>query len=178
MEEQIKDYGWVPFPYFQHVFIGLLVFSFYNWEKINKNLDEKIYKPIQNKFKNKTITLSTKLSIALIPIIIILYLDIKYSSFSMNNLGVTKYVPSELINTLLKLIGGYCIIQVAAQDVGIKTGEVQADFVKLPILQFLMYAGVSYSLTQNRSMALIAALAYFQLKFFGSSGKTKDVCFE
>ena len=43
MQEQIKDYGWVPFPYFQHVFIGLLVFSFYNWEKINENLDEKMH---------------------------------------------------------------------------------------------------------------------------------------
>lgn len=178
MQEQIKDYGWVPFPYFQHVFIGLLVFSFYNWEKINKTLEEKIYKPIQNKFKNETITLSTKISVALIPIIVMLFLDIKYSSFSMNNLGVTKYVPSEIINTLLKLIGGYCIIQVAAQDVGIRTGGVQADFVKLPLLQFLMYAGVAFALTQNRSMALIASLTYFQLKFFGSLGKTKDVCFE
>jgi len=178
MEEQFKDYGWVPFPYFQHVFIGLLILSFYNWEKINKNLDEKIYKPIQNKFKNETVTLSTKIFIALIPIMIILYLDIKYSSFSMNNLGVTNYIPSDIINTLLKLIGGYCIIQVAAQDVGVKTGGIQADFVKLPFLQFLMYAGVAFALTQNRSMALIATLTYFQLKFFGSSGKTKDVCFE
>jgi len=178
MQQQIKDYGWVPFPYFQHVLIGLLLLGFYNWEKINKTLEEKIYKPIQNEFKNETITLSTKISIALVPIIIMLYLDMKYSSFSMNNLGVTQYVPNDVLDTLLKLIGGYCIIQVAAQDVGLKTGAIQADFVKLPPLQFLMYAGVAFSLTQNRSMSLIAALTYFQLKFFGSEGKTKDVCFE
>ena len=41
-----------------------------------------------------------------------------------------------------------------------------------------MYAGVAFALTQNRSMALMASLTYFQLKFFGSMGKTKDVCFE
>lgn len=178
MQQEIKDYGWVPFQYFQHVFFGLLIFSFYNWEKINKTLEEKIYKPIQNEYKNETITLSAKISVALIPIIIMLYFDIKYSSFSMNNLGITKYVPSHLIDSILKLIGGYCIIQVAAQDVGVKTGGIQADFVKLPLLQFLMYTGVAFALTQNRSMAIIAAFAYFQLKFFGSLGKTKDVCFE
>ena len=30
MQQQIKDYGWVPFPYFQHVFIGLMILGFYN----------------------------------------------------------------------------------------------------------------------------------------------------
>lgn len=102
----------------------------------------------------------------------------KFSSFSMNNLGVLNYVSNDNLNTILKLIGGYCIIQVAAQDVGLKTGGIQAEFVKLPPLQFLMYAGVAYALTQNRSMSLIAALIYFQLKFFASEGETLDVCFE
>ena len=175
---QIKNYGWVPFPYFQHVFFALLIFSLYNWEKIDKKMDKHIYKPIQNKFKNETITLSTKIFVSLIPIMIMLYLDIRYSSFSMNSLGITNYVPNHLIDTILRLFGGYCIIQVAAQDVGVKTGAIQADFVKQPLLQFLMFSGIAFSLTQNRSMSIIAALTYFQLKFFGSFGKTKDVCFE
>jgi hypothetical protein len=96
----------------------------------------------------------------------------------MKNLGVTTIIPSDLLDSLLRLFGGYCIIQVAAQDVGIKTGDEQADFIKSPIIQLLMYVGISFALTQNRSMSLIAALLYFQLKFFGSGGKTKDVCFE
>jgi hypothetical protein len=41
-----------------------------------------------------------------------------------------------------------------------------------------MYTGAAYSLTQNRSMALIASLLYFQMKFFVSDNITKDVCFE
>ena len=96
----------------------------------------------------------------------------------MNNLGITSYISNEKFNSLLKLIGGYCLIQVAAQDVGVKTGTVQADFVKLPIFQFFMYTGVAFALTQNRSMAIIATLLYFQMRFFVSGGFTKDVCFE
>jgi hypothetical protein len=60
-----------------------------------------MYEPIDKKIKNKTVTRTTKISIALIPIIIILYLDIKYSSFSMNNLGVTKLISNDNINTFL-----------------------------------------------------------------------------
>lgn len=184
----IKDYGWVPFPYFQHVLITILILFFYNYKNINDNLNKFIYDPIQKNCKNDdsnqkkcmyiTITNTIKILLALIPTIIILYLDIRYSSFSMKNLGVTSIIPSDILDPLLKLFGGYCIIQVAAQDIGIKTGDEQADFVKSPIIQFFMYVGISYSLTQNRSMSLIATFLYFQLKFFGSGGKTKDVCFE
>jgi hypothetical protein len=96
----------------------------------------------------------------------------------MNNLGVTNYISNELINSFLKLFGAYCLIQVAAQDIGIKTGEVQGEFFKLPALQFFIYTGVAFSLTQNRSMAIIGALLYFQMKYFVSENITKDVCFE
>ncbi len=96
----------------------------------------------------------------------------------MKNLGITSYISNKNFNSILKLVGGYCIIQVAAQDVGVKTGSVQADFVKLPIFQFFMYIGIAFALTQDRSMAIIASLLYFQMKFFVSGGITKDVCFE
>ena len=175
----INNYGWVPFPYFQHVLIIILILSFYNYKNINDKLNKFIYNPIQQKNKDvPIITQTIKISLALIPIIIILYLDIRYSSFSMKNLGVTNIIQSDILDTFLRLFGAYCIIQVAAQDVGLKTGGDQADFVKSPIVQFFMYAGASYSITQNRSVAFIASLLYFQLKFFGSEGKTKDVCFE
>ena len=175
---EIPDYGWVPFNYFQHILIIILILCSYNYKKINKVLNNFIYDPLEKKLKTNTISRTIKIFIAIIPIIIILYLDIKYSSFSMKNLGINDYISNDILNTLLRLFGGYCIIQVAAQDVGLKTGDEQADFVKLPIFQFLMYMGASYSLTQNRSMALIATILYFQLKLFGSEGKTKDVCFE
>jgi hypothetical protein len=87
-------------------------------------------------------------------------------------------LPKIFSANFLKVIGGYCLIQVAAQDIGIKTGTIQSDFVKQPLFQFFMYSGVAYALTQDRSMAIIASLLYFQMKFVISKGITKDVCFE
>ena len=166
--------GWVPFPYFQHVLIVLLLLSYSNYKKVNDTLDKNVY----DKIKNKRLKDFTELFISLLPIIIIFYLDITYSSFSMISLGVTNYISNKTLNSFLKVMGGYCLIQVAAQDIGIKTGTIQSDFAKQPILQFLMYVGVAYALTQDRSMALIACLLYFQMKFFISRGITKDVCFD
>jgi len=173
MPTLIPDYGWVPFPYFQHVLIVVLSISFMNYKAINEKLDKHVY----NKMKNKKMSNYSKL-IFLIPILVILFLDIKYSSFSMKNLGITTYISNDIINNLLKLFGAYGLIQVAAQDFGNKTGDIQADFFKIPFLQFLIYVGIAFSLTQNRSMAIIGALLYFQMKFFVSENITKDVCFE
>ena len=53
--------------------------------------------------------------------------------------------------------------------IGIKTGT---------IIQFFLYSGVANMATQNRSLAIISSLLYFQMKYFVSSGITKDVCFE
>jgi hypothetical protein len=166
--------GWVPFPYFQHVLIVLLLLSYSNYKKVNETLDKNVY----DKIKNKRLKDFTEILIPLLPIIIIFYLDITYSSFSMISLGVTNYISNKTLNSFLKVIGGYCLIQVAAQDIGMKTGTIQSDFVKQPALQFLMYVGVAYALTQDRSMAIIATLLYFQMKFFISRGITKDVCFD
>ena len=166
--------GWVPFPYFQHVLIILLLISYSNYKKINETLDKNVY----DKIKNERLKNFIEIFIPLIPIIVIFYLDITYSSFSMISLGVTNYISNKTLNSFLKVMGGYCLIQVAAQDIGIKTGTIQSDFAKQPILQFLMYIGVAYALTQDRSMAIIACLLYFQMKFFISRGITKDVCFD
>jgi len=174
MPPLIPDYGWVPFPYFQHVLLLVLSICFMNYEKINETLQKNVY----SKMKNKKLKHYSKLIVFSLPILVILYLDIRFSSFSMKNLGVTNFISNDTINTLLKLFGAYCLIQVGAQDFGNKTGGFQADFFKIPLLQFLLYVGVAFSLTQNRSMAIIAALLYFQMKIFVSENITKDVCFE
>ena len=170
--------GWVPFPYFQQFMIIILVFGFINYKKINEKLNKNVYSKIQKKFKNNKITNYSRIIISLLPNFIILYLDLNFRSFSMKHVGITNYISNDSLNTMLKLAGAYCIVQVAAQDIGLKTGDIQADFVKVPLFQFVMYCGVAFSLTQNRSMSIIAALLYFQMKFFISNGNTKDVCFE
>jgi hypothetical protein len=173
--QNINPYiGWVPFPYFQYILISLLLLSYTYYKKINEILDKYFYNNIKyNKLKD-----FIKLFISLIPIVIILYLDLNYNSFSMESLGITKYISNEMINIFFNLMGGYCLIQVAAQDIGIKTGTIQSDFIKLPIIQFFLYSGVANMATQNRSLAIIASLLYFQMKYFVSSGITKDVCFD
>lgn len=166
--------GWVPFPYFQQTLIIILLLSYSNYKKINEILDKNVY----DKIKNKKLKDFIELILPLMPIFIIFYLDINYSSFSMISLGVNNYISNKTLNSFLKVIGGYCLIQVAAQDVGLKTGVTQSDIVKSPIFQFFMYTGVGYALTQDRSMAIVASLLYFQMKFFISRGITKDVCFD
>jgi hypothetical protein len=150
----------VPLPYFQHILIGLLLLSYTYYKTINEILDKYIYNNIKyNRLKN-----FLKIFISLLPIFIILYLDLNYNRFSMQNLGITKYISNETVDTLFNLMGGYCLIQVAAQDIGIKTGTIQSDFIKLPIIQFFLYSGVANMATQNRSLAIIASLLYFQMK--------------
>ena len=174
MENINFNLKWVPLPYFQHILISLLLLSYTYYKKINEILDKYFYNNIKyNRLKD-----FLKIFISLLPIFVILYLDLNYNMFSMQNLGITKYISNETVNTLFNLMGGYCLIQVAAQDIGIKTGTIQSDFIKLPIIQFFLYSGVANMATQNRSLAIIASLLYFQMKYFVSDGITKDVCFD
>ena len=170
MQNTNINIGWVPFPYFQHILIVLLLFSYSYYKKINNTLDKYIY----NNIKYKRLKDFIKLCISLIPIFIILYLDLNYNSFSMQSVGITKYISDEMVNVCFNLMGGYCLVQVAAQDIGINTGIIQSEFVQNPILQFCLYTGVANMATQNRSLAIVASLIYFQLKYFVSDGITKE----
>ena len=174
MTDIIPNYGWVPFPFFQHVLIIALLTSYSNYKKINEYFKEKIY----SKIKNKNIKEIVKIIISLTPIFIILYLDLNYSSFSLKNLGVLCYISNTHINSILKLVGGYGLVHFAAQDMGLKTCTIQSYAIKMPFAQFFIYIGVAFSLTQDRSMAIIATLLYFQIKYFISTEITNDVCFE
>ena len=119
--------------------------------------------------------------IALLPILPIIYYDFIYKSFSLYNLGIKSVKNNRYINTMLRLFGSYVIIQVAAQDLGVKTGTVQSDFIKLSFMQAVLYVGCAFAITQDRSEAFLAALIYFQLKYFDNidndswDGKDFDV---
>ena len=58
--------GWVPFPYFQHVLIILLLISYSNYKKINETLDKNVY----DKIKNERLKNFIEIFIPLIPIIV------------------------------------------------------------------------------------------------------------
>ena len=80
--------------------------------------------------------------------------------------------------SLLLILGAYGIVQVLAQDLGIKTGKKQRDLVQsMPVQLILLFAG-AYSVTDNYVNAAIATGMYYGLKYAYSGGKTSAVCFE
>jgi|TARA_Y200000002_G_scaffold381302_1_gene394973 hypothetical protein len=82
------------------------------------------------------------------------------------------------IDDILKIGAAYGILQVLAQDLGIKTGKKQRDIVQsIPIQIFLMYSG-GYAVTGDHKTALIATVLYYILKYIVSNGETSGVCFE
>jgi hypothetical protein len=112
-----------------------------------------------------------------IPLLIIVFYDVQYSSFSLKNLGLpVKY--NDKVNYLLQILGSYGIIQILAQDSGLKTGEIQRDTVQHHWLFSLMALGMAYSVTSNRSQSMIAVLMYYHLKYAISNNRTATVCFE
>ena len=177
VDETIKDYGYVPFKNFQYVILFLIILSFIFKDYIVDKLNTHVYSKLDKYIKNETLKTIIISTIAIVPTIIIMYYDLRYSSFSLNNLKVTKIISDKMVNNILRLMGAYVIIQVAAQDLGVRTGNIQSDFTKLSVMQYFLYVGGAYALTQDRSLAIIAGLLYFQLKYFGST-KIKDVCFD
>lgn len=105
------------------------------------------------------------------------YLDVEYKTFSMRN-WVTKVIPNRYLNSGLKIFGAYGLIQVFAQDVGVKTGKNQRNFVQGPLIQFIIYWAAAYALTDDRSEALFGTVLYFILKYIFSNNETSNVCFE
>ncbi|KAJ1474730.1 hypothetical protein T484DRAFT_1969923 [Baffinella frigidus] len=87
-------------------------------------------------------------------------------------------VPDKVLCYILRVAGGYGIVQVLAQDLGIKSGLNQRNLVQLPIVQFCLLWGGAYALTGRRSEGMIAALLYFVLQLNVSGGELSGVCFE
>lgn len=81
-------------------------------------------------------------------------------------------------SNLTKILAAYGIVQVLAQDLGIKTGKLQRTIIQsLPIQILLLYAG-AYLVTEDVILALITTAIYYFLKYVVSRGKTAPVCFE
>ena len=173
----IPNLGYVPFKYFQFVYLIFILLSFIFKDFLYKNFYKTIYDKIDLHIEHNNVRAFIKSFIALLSILPLIYYDFFYKSFSMYNLGIESVKHNRYINTTLRLFGSYVIIQVAAQDLGVKTGTVQSDFIKLSFIQVVLYIGCAYAITRDRSEAFLAALIYFQLKYFGSD-ITKDVCFD
>ena len=112
-----------------------------------------------------------------IPLISIIFLDIKYGMFSLRNLGIPKSWNTPL-NKLMKTAGAYGMVQILAQDSGLKTGTIQRDTVQSVLYFAPVAAGMAFTICDNRSQAFISVLLYYHLKYAISNNKTSTVCFE
>jgi len=87
-------------------------------------------------------------------------------------------VPDKVMSYILRVAGGYGIVQVLAQDLGIKSGLNQRNLVQLPVVQFFLLWGGAFALTGRRSEGMVAALLYFVLQLNVSGGQLSNICFE
>ena len=95
---------------------------------------------------------------------LVIYNDIFSKILSFRNLGITKIIPNNVLNYILKIFGGYGLIQVFAQDIGIRTGNFQMALTHYPISKLFLLFSSGYSLTGDRSESLVATLLYFYLR--------------
>lgn len=73
---------------------------------------------------------------------------------------------------IILVIAAYGIVQVLAQDLGIKSGKKQVKLIQsLPIQIILLFAG-SYIVTSNINLSLITIGLYYSLKYIYSKGET------
>lgn len=162
MEKQfIDNYGYVPFPYFQHILLLLVVILILLRNKVYNFLNKYIYNYIPSIIVKKYI----KIIVALIPLYIMLYYDIKYSSFSMKNLGITTHINNDTFNSILRLVGSYYIVQSTGLSLGVLIGDTQNIINKELIIQFILFFTAAFAYTNNRSESMFAAIAYFLVKY-------------
>lgn len=159
MAEQklIENYGFVPFYFFQYIILGLQIWMIYNHEIVNEYMD-KIFD------KQSKLQQNIKKIILTLPLLSVMYYDIRYSSFSFKNLGVPPEY-NDTIKQILNIMGSYALIHIFAQDTGFKTSLLQIDILQSHLLFVVSSVGMAYSLTQNRSQSIIALLMFYHLKY-------------
>lgn len=79
---------------------------------------------------------------------------------------------------IILILGAYGIVQVLAQDLGIKTGKKQRDLVQSMPFQAIILFSAAYTVVGNFRDTLIATLLYYILKYIYSNGELSNVCFE
>jgi|TARA_Y100000389_G_scaffold711_2_gene771 hypothetical protein len=65
----------------------------------------------------------------------------------------------------LRVIGAYGIIQVFAQDVGIKTNHLQKSLIQNLFIQIILFTSVAYSVSDDFFQSLSGTIIYFILKY-------------
>lgn len=120
--------------------------------------------------------LSPNILFCLLGICVMIYIDVDNNVIP--HFGLDYIFSKNSQQYVLRVIGSYGIIQVLAQDLGIKTGTLQRDIIQNPLIQFIILFAAGFSITSNRNEAFLGTLVYYILKYPISRGKTSAVCFE
>lgn len=135
------------------------------------------HKSLHRYMDEQQIPINMRYILLSIPLLTIAYLDIVYYTFSFKKLGIpVEY--NKKVNNILTILGAYGVIQILAQDTGLKTGVVQRDTVQSSMFFTFIALGMGYITSNNRSYSMIATLMYFHMKYVISNNKTLPVCFE
>lgn len=153
----IENYGYVPFIGFQYVALLFQIYMIYNYKQVNDFLNPFFDKNNEYMQNIKKIVLS-------IPYMLIVYYDLRYSSFSFKNLGVNP-AYNDTIKQILNILGSYAIIHIFAQDTGLKTSLLQTGILQSHLLFIISSIGMAFSITQNRSQSILALIFYYHLKY-------------
>ena len=87
-------------------------------------------------------------------------------------------MSEEKLGNLLNLISTYSIVQVLAQDLGIKTGRKQRDLIQNFYVQMIILYSCAFMITKSFRDSLIVTFTYYFLKYIYSENITSPVCFE
>ena len=156
-QKLIENYGYVPFFGLQWAILALQIYMINNYKQVHNFMDRYFDPNDQNKQNIKNIILT-------LPFLAMVYYDIRYSSFSLKNMGFNP-AYNDTLKQMLNILGSYAIIHIFAQDTGLKTSILQMGFVQAHALFIFMSIGMAYSITQNRSQSILALILYYHLKY-------------
>jgi hypothetical protein len=79
---------------------------------------------------------------------------------------------SVTLKNTFRIIGAYGIVQVFAQDIGIRedTNGLKNELFQNTYIQIMLFTAVAYSVTDDFFQSFSGTIIYFALKY-GSSGK-------
>ena len=160
-QKLIENYGYVPFWGFQYVVLLLEIYMINNYQQVNNFIDR-----ILDIFfdKNNAYRQNIKKIILSIPFTLMVYYDIRYSSFSFKNMGFNP-AYNDTLKQILNILGSYAIIHIFAQDTGLKTSVLQVGILQSHLLFIVASIGMAFSITQNRSQSILALIFYYHLKY-------------
>ena len=149
-------------------YISYRIYNVISKDKKQNENNQKLIKDIKK--------IPLNILVCLLCICVMIYIDVDNNVIP--HFGLDNIFSKNAQHYVLRVIGSYGIIQVLAQDLGIKTGTLQRDIIQNPLIQFIILFAAGFSITSNRNEAFIGTLVYYILKYPISRGKTSAVCFE